>query len=179
MCQYGQGIVRGLLEEFDTDSLKGFAVWLPMMPNDSIEKADAEAAPFEGLRVFHVWDPERDLGDLYSKVLRLLSTVWDFYFLYAPGVRWEGDESPQPTFWMHQLPAESGADRDLVLYPTRFSQELLGLLGDGVEPGHTSRADLGLQLHWEGLVNLTRERAQYSIEDVREAFEDSKTERGI
>ena len=35
-----------------------------------------------------------------------------------------------------------------------------------------------LQLHWEGLVNLTRERAQYTIEDVRKAFEESKTERG-
>ena len=78
---------------------------------------------------------------------------------------------------MHQLPAESGADRDLVLYPTRFTQELFSLLGIRVQPSHTSRADLGLQLHWEGLMNLTRERAQYTIEDVREAFEDSKTKR--
>ncbi len=68
---------------------------------------------------------------------------------------------------MHQLPADSGADRDLVLYPTRFSKELLSLLGEGVQPSHTSRADLGLQLHWQGLVNLTRERAQYTIEDLR------------
>ncbi len=86
MCQYGQGIVRGLLEEFDTDTLKGFAVWLPMMPNDSAEAAEAEATPFQGLRAVHFWDPERQLGDLYAKVLRLRSTVWDFYFLYAPGV---------------------------------------------------------------------------------------------
>ena len=47
------------------------------------------------------------------------------------------------------------------------------------EPGHSTHTDLGLQLHWEGLVNLARERAQYTIEDVREAFEESKTERGI
>ena len=177
MCQYGQGIVRRLLEEFDVDKLKGFAVWLPMMRNDSLERARTEAAPFEGLQVVHAWDPERQLGHLFTNTLGLRSTVWDSYFLSASGVLWEAHDPPHPTFWMHQLPAESGADRDLVLYPTRFSQELLRLLGDGVKPSHTSRADLGLQLHWEGLVNLTRERAQYTIEELREAFDDSKTKK--
>ena len=179
MCQYGQGIVRRLLQEFGVDHLKGFAVWLPMMRNDSVERARAEAAPFEGLQVVHVWDPKQRVGRLFTKALRLRSTVWDFYFLYASGVRWEGNEPPQPTFWMHQLPSASGADRDLVLYPTKFSRELLRLLGDGVEPSHTSRDDLGLDLHWDGLLNLTRERAEYTIEDVRDAFEDSKTVRRI
>ena len=148
-----------------------------MMRNDSLERARAEAAPFEGLQMNHVWDPERQLGHLFAKALRLRSMVWDFYFLYASGVRWEGSEPPQPTFWMHQLPSASGANRDLVLYPTRLSQELLGLLGDGVEPIHSNRDDLGLDLHWDGLLNLTRERAEYTIEDVRDAFEDSKTVR--
>ena len=78
---------------------------------------------------------------------------------------------------MHQLSADSGADRELVLYPTRFAQELLGLLGDGVEPSHTSRDDLGLELHMQGLVNMTRERAEYTLDHVRQAFEESKTVR--
>ncbi len=150
-----------------------------MMRHDSLERARAEAAPFGDLRVVHVWDSEHQLGDLFAEALGLRSSVWDFYFLYASGVRWEGREPPQPTFWMHQLPAESGATPDLVLYPTRFSQELLGLLGDHVEPRHTSPADLGLHLHWQGLLNLTRERTQYTIEDLREAFEDSKNRRRI
>ncbi len=150
-----------------------------MMRKDSLERADAEAAPFDDLPVVHVWDPERRVGNLYSKALGLRSTAWDCYFLYPPGVTWDEDEPPYPTFWMHQLPADSGADRDLVLYPSRVAQELLELLGDGVEPSHTSRDDLGLQLHWEGLLNMTRERGEYTIEHVREAFEDSKTVRGI
>ncbi len=45
--------------------------------------------------------------------------------------------------------------------------------------GQTSRDDLGLQLHWESLLNMTRKRGEYTIEDVQEAFEDSKTVRGI
>ncbi len=159
--------------------MKGFAVWLPMMRKDSLERADAEAAPFEDLPVVHVWDPSRRVGDLYSKTLGLQSTAWDFYLLYPPGVTWDKDQPPDPAFWMHQLPADSGADRDLVLYPSRFAQELLRLFGDGVEPSHTSRADLGLELHMQGLLNMTRKRGEYTLEHVREAFEDSKTVRGI
>ena len=150
-----------------------------MMRKDSLERADAEAAPVEDLPVVHGWDPTSQVGNLYSKTLGLQSTAWDFYFLYPPGVTWDEEEPPDPAFWMHQLPAASGADRDLVLYPSRFVQELLRLLGDGVEPSHTNRADLGLQLHWEGLLNMTRKRGDYTIEDVQEAFEDSKTARGI
>ncbi len=179
MCIYGQGVVRKLLEEFGAHELKGFIVWLPMMRKDSLERADAEAAPFEDLPVVHVWDPRRQVGGLYSKTLGLQSTAWDFYFLYPPGVTWDEDEPPDPAFWMHQLPADSGADRDLVLYPSRFAHELLQLFGDAVEPSHTSRDDLGLQLHWEGLLNITRKRGEYTIEHVREAFEESKNVRGI
>ena len=148
-----------------------------MMRNDTFERARAEAAPFEGLPVVHVWDPRRQVGHLFTKTLGLQSTAWDFYFLYAPGVTWDDDEPPEPAFWMHQLPAASGADRDLVLYPSRFSQELLELLGGGVEPSRTSRDDLGLQVHWEGLANMTRERAEYTLDHVRQAFEESKTVR--
>ncbi len=176
MCQYGQGIVRGLLEEFDTDSLKGFAVWLPMMPNDSAEAAEAEATPFEGLGVVHAWDAERQLGNLYAKTLNLNSVAWDVYLLYAPGITWGGSEPPQPTFWMHQLPANTGAPRDLVLYPTRLSQELLNLLGVGAEPRHTSRTDLGLQLHAMALTKVNKERGQSILEEIQRAVEDSKIE---
>ncbi len=148
-----------------------------MMRNDNAERARAEAAPFEGLEVDHFWDQDRQLGRLFTKALKLRSTVWDFYFLYASGVRWEEKEPPQPTFWMHQLPSASGADRDLVVYPTRFSRELLRLLGDEVEPSHSNRDDLGLDLHWDGRLNLTRDRGESTIEDVRAAFEDSRTVR--
>ncbi len=178
MCIYGQGLVRKLLEEFP-DDLKGFAVWLPMMRNDSLERADAEAKPFEGLPVVHVWDAEHQVGNLFAKILGLKSTAWDFYFLYPPGATWNDDEPPQPAFWMHQLPAASGADRDLVLYPSRFLQELFRLFEDGVEPKRTGREDLGLQLHWEGLANMTRERTEHTLEHVHEAFEASKTVRGM
>ena len=147
------------------------------MPGDNIQFADQAASTFEGFPVSHAWDQERELGALYARRMNLSAVAWDVYFLYAPGITWEGVEPPQPTFWMHQLPAETVADRDLVLYPTRLSQELLKLLGERVQPSHTSRADLGLQLHMKGLANLMKDKTQYTIEDVREAFEDSKAKR--
>jgi hypothetical protein len=150
-----------------------------MMRKDSLERADAQAVPFEDLPVVHVWDAERQVGNLYSKTLGLQSTAWDFYLLYPPGVTWDEDEPPEPAFWMHQLPASSGAPRDLVLYPSKFSQELLRLLGDGVEPSRVSRDDLGLEAHMAGLVNMTMKKAEYTLDHVRQAFEESKTVRGI
>jgi len=48
---------------------------------------------------------------------------------------------------------------------------------DKLRPSRTSRDDLGLDLHWDGLLNLTRERGEYTLRDVRDAFEDSKVER--
>ncbi|MEE8586017.1 MAG: hypothetical protein V3T83_14325, partial [Acidobacteriota bacterium] len=119
MCRYGQGVVRGLFEEFEGQSFQGFVVWLPAMPGDTLELARGEAAAFEKFPVSHAWDPQRQFGHLCAKMLRLGAMAWDVYFLYAPGVQWEGAQPPQPSFWMHQLPAGSGAVEELILNPAR------------------------------------------------------------
>jgi hypothetical protein len=127
--------------------------------------------------VRHVWDVERRVGGLFAKMLPLKSTVWDCYFLYPPGATWYHDEPPRPAFWMHQLPAASGADRDLVLYPSRFLEELFMLFGDAVKPANTLRDDLGLRLHCEGLANVARGgAAQHTLDQVQHAFEASSIE---
>ncbi len=171
MCRYGQGIVRGIFEEFGACNLKGFAVWLPMMPGENVQLASVEADTFKEYPVVHTWDPERRLGDLYANTLNLKALAWDVYLLYAPGVTWNGNEPPQPTFWMHQLPGSIGADPKILLNPTGLSEELLKLLGHGVQP---SSVDLGFQLHGKGLMNLLRERAQYTFEEIRQVAENSK-----
>ena len=148
-----------------------------MMPEDDIEHARGAAAAFEKLPVSHAWDPERYLGDLYSRTLGLNSIAWDVYLLYPPGVRWDGENPPHPTFWMHQLPAASTTKRDLVLYPNRLSQELLAMLDKKVAPLHTGLADLGLQLHGKGLTTMLRERSQYTLEDIKQAVNAPKRQR--
>lgn len=51
---------------------------------------------------------------------------------YTPGVKWEDQASPRPTFWMHQL---AGVDPKLLLCadPTRLSVEVAKLLDDSKE----------------------------------------------
>lgn len=113
---------------------------------------------------------------MFSRALGLTSIAWDVYLLYGPGRKWEAEVPPTPDFWMHQLPGESGAPRELVLYPTKLSEELAMLMDDGVEPSSTSREALGLQLHGSGLLTLARDRSGYSMEDLKEAFEASRTD---
>ena len=145
-----------------------------MMPGDSPEEADKEAASFTGLPVTHGWDGDRRLGNMFSEALGLKSVAWDVYLLYGPGTRWNSEVPPTPDFWMHQLPADSGAARNLVLYPTILSEELMKLMDKGVEPSPASREDLGLQLHGNGLMTLARDRSKYSMADLHEAFEESR-----
>ena len=171
MCRYGQGVVRAIFEEFDAENLKGFTAWLPTMGGDNAEAVRVESEAFGDRQMFFAWDPESRLGELFTKALKLRRTPWDVYFLYAPGVRWEGDEPPQPTFWMHQHPVDYGVDPKLLLNPGRLSEEVRRLLGKGGEP---SDSDLPLNLHYKALLWLTRERVRYSVEEIKDGAQGSK-----
>ena len=141
-------------------------VWLPIMVGDNAESARAESESFPDDRVKHIWDPESRFGELFAKVLNLKGVAWDVYLLYAPDVTWSADEPPEPTFWMHQLPAATGADGKRLLNPGRFSHEFMSLLGR--EDAHMAW-DRAFMLHAKGLGAVKRERAQSSLSDVLEA----------
>jgi hypothetical protein len=76
------------------------------------------------------WDGERASGTLMAKTLALKGSAWDVYLLYAPGVKWTGEQPPAPTFWMHQLRAEDGADQRACLNPAVFVGRVAALLGN-------------------------------------------------
>ena len=163
MCRYGQGVVRAIFEEFDDENLKGFTVWLPIMDGDSAETARVETEAFGDQRMALAWDPESRAGKLFTKLLGLRRTLWDAYLLYPPGVKWEGAEPPQPTFWMHQLSVDYGVDPRLLLSPGKLSEEVRRLLGKEAKP---SDPDLPLTLHGNGLLWLRRERPEYSLGEI-------------
>ena len=71
ICQYGQGVVRGIFEEWEDLPLHGLVIWVPMLPADTAEKAEAEAAAFSDPRIEHFWDAERALAKAFSGVLDL------------------------------------------------------------------------------------------------------------
>lgn len=142
-----------------------------MMPDDDMKSADEEAASFAGLGTRHTWDGKRSLGELFAVTLGLGSIAWDVYLLYAPGQRWEDDGPPSPAFWMHQLPADTGADPSLLLNPARLAHETLKAMGLVARP---ERTDLGLWLHGEGVTNAARRRTEYSLTDVQQATQQAK-----
>lgn len=129
-CQKGQRVVETVFSKYPNDPrLRGFVVWLPMLPSDSEQAAGAQAGSFVDSRVAQRWDGARASGALPAKTLGLKGSAWDVYLVYAPGVRWTGHEPPAPTFWMHQLRAETGADQRACLNPTVFVSKVATLLG--------------------------------------------------
>ncbi|MFQ5872091.1 MAG: hypothetical protein ACE5IB_08035 [Candidatus Geothermarchaeales archaeon] len=127
-CLYGKEVVKELFDEFDSDSLRGFVVWIPMLSEDNVESARFQEETLQDRRFVQGWDPERRIGNLFATTLNLRLTAWDVYLLYASGVKWEGKEPPPPTSWMHQLPQDWGADGKLLLNPDRFFHEVNRLL---------------------------------------------------
>lgn len=133
-CKKGQRVVEKVFSKYPNDPrLRGFVVWLPMLQSDSERAAGAQAAGFTDRRVVQQWDGGRASGALIAKMLGLKGVAWDVYLLYAPGVRWTGDGPPSPTFWMHQLRAETGADQRACLNPTVFLGKVTSLLGGSKE----------------------------------------------
>jgi copper chaperone CopZ len=134
-CQKGQRVVQSVFTSYPDDTrLRGFVVWLPMLAGDTESAAGLQAGAFVDKRVVQQWDGDRAAGKLLAKTLNLKGNAWDVYLLYAPGVKWTGETPPSPTFWMHQLRAESGADQRVCLNPQVFVgrvSQLLAVKGGG------------------------------------------------
>lgn len=155
----------------DAKELEGFSIWLPIMDGDNVEAAQAQAGSFPDGRVKHSWDSERRFGALFAKTLKLKGIAWDVYLLYEPGVTWTEDEPPEPTFWMHQLPVDTGAAGTFLLNPGRLFYELMKLLGRG--DAHKAW-DQAFMLHVKGLGAVKRESVESSMDDVLKAVDTAK-----
>jgi hypothetical protein len=128
-CQHGQRVVQTVFAKFSGDErLRGFVVWLPMLSSDSERAAANQAAAFTDRRLRQEWDAKRSSGALLARTLKLQGPAWDVYLLYAPGVKWTGENPPPPTFWMHQLRVENGADQSMCLNPAVFVSKVHDLL---------------------------------------------------
>src|SRR5205823_15044478 len=127
--------VQSVFSKYRSETrLRGFVVWLPMLPSDSEKAAGVQAGSFVDSRIVQQWDGDRVAGKVVATALGLKGNAWDVYLLYAPGVKWTGETPPAPTFWMHQLRAETGADQRACLNPTVFTSKVAGLLA--AQKGH-------------------------------------------
>ena len=99
---------------------------MPVLKSDNADAGKKAEPLLADSRVTHYWDGDKSLGKLYGRSLELprgRRLAWDIYFVYAPGVRWEG-EPPEPTAWMHQLGFDGRH-----LNGEKLRGTILGLLG--------------------------------------------------
>lgn len=124
-CIEGHEVVRQMFTRFDSDRLSGMIVWLPMRAGDDARAATAQAGTFTDARLrLQGWDRDLEIGHAFEQTLGLTRTAWDVYLVYEPGVTWEGALPPQPSFWMHQLTEDSGADQKYCLNPMMLAREI-------------------------------------------------------
>jgi len=82
-----------LLAQYPSAALRVYAVWLPMLWNDSRGKWNGTNMP--DARVTHFWDGERIAGQWFAKqVDGEEGTAWDVYYLYGPDAVWETIPEP-------------------------------------------------------------------------------------
>jgi hypothetical protein len=154
-----------LFEEFKNDRLRGVVVWVPILPKDSQQAAEAEASDFTDGRISHIWDADRNLADAFASTLGLQGPAWDVYLLFDAGPEWIGDDPPQPAHWMAQLPERVGAEPERLLQPARFAEELRVRL----DPQRMElKADLALRLHATGLAAVHANRSAGVVVDKKE-----------
>ena len=126
-CRSGHGVVGQVLKKFSSPRLQAILVWEPMRDGDSAVAATQQADAVRDARITQGWNENKNVGKLFGETLDLHDIAWDVYLVYKPGIKWQAQQPPRPTFWMHQL---SGVDPKLLLCenPTRLSAEVGKLL---------------------------------------------------
>ena len=120
----GLEFTEQVFKRCDSKRLRGFVIFLPVLESDTMEATEKIAKGTTEERISVGWDQEKILGNLFSRVLKLKSTAFEVYLLYSPRIVWDMIDPPAPTFWMHQLGGDSGADQNLFLDPNRFIDEV-------------------------------------------------------
>lgn len=94
--------LKDIFAGIDGDDLRLYAVWLPILEDDSRDKALELAGSFDDKRVISIWDSEGVSSRQWQLALRIDQQAWDVYMIYDKGHRWiSAPESPD--FCMRQL----------------------------------------------------------------------------
>lgn len=95
-----------VVSKIDSQDLRVYAVWEPILKTDDERSSRKAVTLFPDERVKNYWVRSRAVGELFQTPIHLEGEpAWDVYLVYAPGIVWDGDVPPEPTFFMHQLGA--------------------------------------------------------------------------
>ena len=115
------------MEEVDIDNLTVYVVWSSQ--TGAKEKHVAGGAELmQDERALHYWDPDMGVGEAFQDhIANLGAPAWDVWMLFAPGVVWDEQLPPAPSWWEHQLGILMDEYGDLRLDSDRFAQKALQL----------------------------------------------------
>jgi len=103
-----------VISKIATEEFVAYAVWEPILKTDDERSSRKAVTLFPDERVKNYWVHTRAVGELFQPPINLKGEpAWDVYLVYEPGVRWDGDTPPKPTFFMHQLRGRLPDDRRL------------------------------------------------------------------
>lgn len=98
-----------VLANIPNADLQCYAVWLPILNEDSRATAQQDAQIFDDPRLHHYWDGIATQGTVWNRRLELPpgQIAWNLFAVFPRGVRWENDP-PEPIYWAHNLNVDIG-----------------------------------------------------------------------
>jgi len=117
----------GVLAKIDDPSLRAYAAWVPVLPDDG-RPGEGNLALVPDRRATHFWDRHGSLPPLFRAILGLPSDwpAWDVYLAYPSGAKWDRGP-PAPAFWHHQLGDEPAAPKlDGLLFASQLRELIAG-----------------------------------------------------
>jgi hypothetical protein len=91
-----------VLAKETASNIRAYVVWVPMFRGLERDVPRAAREIPDG-RASHYWDGDSQLTKGYRRTLGVSEDAWDIFLLYGPDARWEGEQPPRPSYWMHQL----------------------------------------------------------------------------
>jgi hypothetical protein len=114
------------MEKIDSDDLRVYFVWQPVLPADKEDAALAHARAEKDPRARHVWDGANALGPAYGQPLPppwKEPFAWDMVLLFPKGARWD-DELPRPSVYMYPRQAGEAPAFDAAAFGGRVAELL-------------------------------------------------------
>jgi hypothetical protein len=92
----GASATGQLLREINSQDVRVFVIWEPVLPTDFVAPSTAALARIPDVRAAQYWDSKRTLSHLLGEHNRS-TVVWDYIAVYAPGAQWQ-DALPKPVY---------------------------------------------------------------------------------
>ena len=92
----GASATGQLLREINSQDVRVFVIWEPVLPTDFVAPSTAALARIADARATQYWDRERALSHVLGERNRS-TVVWDYIAVYAPGTLWQ-DAPPKPIY---------------------------------------------------------------------------------